>query len=83
MQLPKNYELPHGYTMQNINSIETVTNTNIIICQLTNGRFLVLKPYGLHGMHPCTFLWRGRVSNRTHELSRIEKQNIQQIINNK
>jgi len=82
MVLPKNVQLPHGYTMQNVTEIQPVTNTNIILCKLTNGGILVLKPYGLHNKYPCDFLWRGRFSNHTYEFNRVELQKIEDTVNN-
>lgn len=82
MVLPKNVQLPHGYTMQNVTEIKAVTNSNIILCKLKKGRILVLKPYGLHNKYPCDYLWRGTFSNYIYELTRVELQKIEDTVNN-
>lgn len=82
MVLPKNYDLPYGYTMQNVTAIHAVQKTNIVLCKLQNGSILVLKPYGLHGRYPCTMLWRGRYSNRSYEFTRKENEAIKTTVDN-
>jgi len=86
-KLPQNYQLPHGYTMQNVTQISEIPSTDIVVCVLGSGRpecglIMVLKPFGFHGRYPCNFLMRGRFSNRICELSSDEQTQIELFVNN-